>query len=187
MIGWRGASRYISEEYRNAFMLELEAFKLLWKKGLRNIIIMVPFCRTIREAREVTRLIRSAGLRNKVWVMAEIPSNIFLADQFCKYFDGFSIGSNDLTQLILGIDRDSKILAKEFDEKNEAVKRAIAHLIEVAHKYRRTVSICGEAPSYFPDFTKFLVEHGIDSISVSPDKAIETRELVARIEKKLKK
>jgi len=187
MIGWRGASRYISPEYRDAFMLELDAFKILWNKGLKNIIIMVPFCRTIQEAKEVVRLIRGAGLRNKLWVMAEIPSNIFLADKFSRYFDGFSIGSNDLTQLTLGIDRDSKILAKEFNERDEAVKRAIAHLIKSAHEHGRTVSICGEAPSYFPDFTRFLIEHGIDSVSVSPDKAIETRELVAKIEKKLKK
>lgn len=185
MIGWRGASRYISPEYRDAFMLELEAFKKLWKIGLKNIIIMVPFCRTVKEAREVTKLIRTADLKNRLWVMAEIPSNIFLADQFCKYFDGFSIGSNDLTQLILGIDRDSKILAREFDEKDEAVKRAISHLIKVAHEHGRTVSICGEASSYFPEFTKFLVEQGIDSISVSPDKALETQELVARIERKI--
>ncbi len=191
MIGWRGASRYISE-FEPAFRLECRAIKKVRNEmKLTNVIPMIPFCRTIGEAKGVLKIMESEGLKRgknfQVYVMAEIPSNVILADQFSRYFDGFSIGSNDLTQLTLGIDRDSQKLARTFDERNEAVKRMIAMLIKTAHKYRRKVGICGEAPSYFPDFTEFLVKCGIDSISVNPEVAIKTKLLVHKIEKRLKK
>ncbi|HDI02506.1 MAG TPA: phosphoenolpyruvate synthase, partial [Candidatus Aenigmarchaeota archaeon] len=191
MIGWRGAARYISE-FEPAFRLECKAIKKVRDEmKLTNVIPMIPFCRTIEEARKVLKIMESEGLKRgknfQVYVMAEIPSNVILADQFSKYFDGFSIGSNDLTQLTLGIDRDSQKLSKTFDERNEAVKRMIAMLIKTAHKYKRKVGICGEAPSYFPDFTEFLVRCGIDSISVNPEVAIKTRLLVHKIEKRMKR
>lgn len=190
MIGWRGASRYISE-FEPAFRLECRAIKRVREEmKLTNVIPMIPFCRTIDEAKGVLKIMNSEGLkrsRMKVYVMAEIPSNIVLADQFSRYFDGFSIGSNDLTQLTLGIDRDSQKLAKTFDERNEAVKRMISQLIKTAHKHKRKVGICGEAPSYFPEFTEFLIKCGIDSISVNPEVAIKTKLLVKKIESKLRK
>ncbi len=190
MIGWRGASRYISE-FEPAFRLECRAIKKVRDElKLTNIIPMIPFCRTIGEAKKVLKIMRSEGLKRgsmKVYVMAEIPSNVILADEFCKYFDGFSIGSNDLTQLTLGIDRDSEKLASTFDERNEAVKRMISMLIKTAHQHKKKVGICGEAPSYFPDFTEFLIKCGIDSISVNPEVAIKTKFLVHEIEKKLKR
>jgi len=188
MIGWRGASRYISA-FEPAFRLECRALKKVRDEmKLKNVIPMIPFCRTLKEAKETLRIMREEGLKNmEVYVMAEIPSNIILADKFSKYFDGFSIGSNDLTQLTLGIDRDSQMLAKSFNERDLAVKRMIEMLIKTAHKYGKKVGICGEAPSYFPDFTEFLVKCGIDSISVNPEVAIETKLLVSKIEKKLKK
>ena len=191
MIGWRGASRYISE-FEPAFRLECRALKKVRDEmKLKNIIPMIPFCRTLEEAKETLRIMREEGLKRgkdlKVYVMAEIPSNIVLADKFSKHFDGFSIGSNDLTQLTLGIDRDSQRLAKTFNERDPAVKRMIEILIRTAHKYGRKVGICGEAPSYFPDFTEFLVRQGIDSISVNPEVAIRTRLLVHKVETKLKK
>jgi len=190
MIGWRGASRYISE-FEPAFRLECRALKKVRDEmKLKNVIPMIPFCRTLEEAKKTLRIMREEGLKRgnlKVYVMAEIPSNIILADKFSKYFDGFSIGSNDLTQLTLGIDRDSQRLAKTFDERNLAVKRMIEMLIKTAHKHGKKVGICGEAPSYFPHFTEFLVKCGIDSISVNPEVAIKTRLLVSRIERKFKK
>jgi len=187
MIGWRGASRYIDEQFKSAFKMELKAMKKTEEMGLDNVKIMIPFCRTIEEAKRVLKIIRSEKIRNEVYVMAEIPSNVILADEFSKLFNGFSIGSNDLTQLTLGIDRDNKMLAKEFDERNEAVKRMISQLISVAHKYGRSVGICGDAPSTHEDYAEFLVERGIDSISVMPDVAIKTKLKVAKFEKKLKK
>ncbi len=191
MIGWRGASRYVSE-FEPAFRLECRAIKKVRDEmKLTNIIPMIPFCRTIEEAKGVLKIMRSEGLKRgknfKVYVMAEIPSNVVLADQFSKYFDGFSIGSNDLTQLTLGIDRDSQKLAKSFDERNDAVKRMIEMLIKTAHKHKRKVGICGEAPSYFPEFTEFLIKCGIDSISVNPEVAIKTKFLVEKVEKKIKR
>lgn len=191
MIGWRGASRYYDEEFEKAFKLECRALKKVREKmGLKNIIIMIPFCRTPEEGKKVLEKMKEFGIeRKKGWkfyVMAEIPSNIFLADEFAKIFDGFSIGSNDLTQLILGIDRNSEKLIRLFDERNEAVKRAISLLIKTAHKFRRKVGICGQAPSDYPDFTRFLIKEGIDSISVNPDVALETILLVYETEKRLK-
>ncbi len=192
MIGWRGVSRYVSPEYEPGFRLELRAIRKVREEyGLSNVWVMLPFVRTTWEVEKALKIMEEEGLRRskdfKVWIMAEVPSVIFLADKFSELVDGFSIGSNDLTQLILGADRDSAILGRlgYFDERDLAVTRAIAHLIEVAHSYGRTVSICGQAPSVYPEFTEFLVRHGIDSISVNPDVVIRTRRLVASIEKKI--
>ncbi|MEW6069634.1 MAG: phosphoenolpyruvate synthase [Candidatus Thermoplasmatota archaeon] len=191
MLGWRGCSRYTSKEFENAFRLELKAIKKVRDKGLSNIWVMLPFVRTVEEVKKITEIMSEEGLERsadfKLWLMAEVPSNIFLADKFAELVDGFSIGSNDLTQLILGADRDSEILAKlgYFDERNEAVKRAIEHLIKVAHEKGCTVSICGQAPSVYPEFTEFLVRAGIDSISLNPDAVKDTLRLVASIEQKL--
>lgn len=188
MIGWRGASRYASEGYRDGFALECKAFRRAREQiGLTNIIAMVPFCRTPEEGRSVLDEMASHGLVRgengfKVYVMAEVPSNIVLADQFAELFDGFSIGSNDLTQLTLGIDRDSRVLAHLFDDRHEAVRRQIQHLIEVAHQHGRPVGLCGQAPSDHPEYASFLVEAGIDSISVNPDSVLAARRVVAQAE-----
>jgi pyruvate,water dikinase len=188
MLGFRGASRYYSKKYGEAFGLECRAIKRVREiKGLTNVIVMIPFCRTPEEARQVLKIMAQYGLKRgenslQVYVMAEVPSNIFLAEEFARYFDGFSIGSNDLTQLILGIDRDSACLAHLFDERHRAVKKAIAQLIATAHKKGRKVGICGQAPSDYPEFAEFLVKNGIDSISLNPDSVIATRQHIARIE-----
>jgi pyruvate, water dikinase len=178
MLGFRGASRYYSEQYRQGFALECAAIKRAREHlGLRNIVVMVPFCRTPQEADSVLEVMAENGLRRgedglKVFVMAEIPSNIILAEEFAQRFDGFSIGSNDLTQLILGVDRDSEALAGLFDERNDAVKWAINELIRKAHASGRKVGICGQAPSDYPDFAEFLIDAGIDSISLNPDSVV---------------
>jgi len=194
MLGWRGVSRYISPQYEKAFRLECKAIKKVRDEwGLRNVWVMLPFVRCTWEVEECLRILKEEGLERsrdfKIWLMAEVPSIIFMADEFSNLCDGFSIGSNDLTQLILGTDRDSAILpaidSRYFDERDPAVKRAIAHLIETAHKKGVTVSICGQAPSVYPDFTEFLIRCGIDSVSVNPDVVIQTRKLVASIEQKI--
>jgi pyruvate,water dikinase len=191
MLGFRGASRYYSDKYREGFNLECRAIKRVREEmGLDNVIVMIPFCRTIEEADNVLRVLAENGLRRgenglQVYVMAEIPSNIILADLFAQRFDGFSIGSNDLTQLTLGVDRDSGQLAKLFDERNEAVKRLISSLIKTAHEYHVKVGICGQAPSDFPDFAEFLVEQGIDSISLNPDSVLGIIGRVAEVEQKM--
>ena len=190
LLGWRGASRYYDPKYIEAFRLELRAVKKVREEyGFQNLHVMIPFCRTVEEAAKVTALMAEEGLRRgpdfKVWLMAEIPSNIILADKFNQYVDGYSIGSNDLTMLILGCDRDNDSVANIFDERNLAVKRAIRHLIEVAHKDGKTVSICGQAPSVYPDFTEFLVRSGIDSISVNPDAVKAAKHWVAQIEQRI--
>jgi len=188
LIGWRGASRYTDPRFEPAFRLEIAAVKRVRNEmGMRNLWCMIPFNRTVDEFVKIRELLRQEGLIQtedfKLWVMAEIPSNVILADKFCEAgADGFSIGSNDLTMLILGADRDNEVLAPLFDERNLAVKRAIQSLIETAHKYGKTVSICGQAPSVYPEFAKFLVEAGIDSISVNPDVIVHTRRSVAQIE-----
>ncbi|MBD3245639.1 MAG: phosphoenolpyruvate synthase [Candidatus Omnitrophica bacterium] len=188
MIGFRGASRYYSESYREGFALECRAIARVRNRiGLRNVTVMVPFCRTVSEGKKVLNVLREHGLERgkdglQVYVMAEIPSNIILAEQFADLFDGFSIGSNDLTQLILGIDRDSAQLSELFDERNEAVTRVIGELIEVAHSKNRKVGICGQAPSDYPEFAEFLVRAGIDSISLNPDSVIKVIEHVSRTE-----
>ena len=180
MIGWRGASRYYDDKYREAFKMECEAIKKVREEfGLTNVIVMVPFCRTVEEGKKVLAVMKEAGLergKNKlrVYVMAEIPANIILVDEFAKIFDGFSIGSNDLTQLTLGIDRDNGNLSHIANEKNEAVKILIKQLIKGAHKRKRKVGICGQAPSDFPDFAEFVVKEGIDSISLTSDTVLKT-------------
>ena len=183
MIGWRGASRYYAPEFLPAFVLECQALKRVRDEfGLKNLKIMIPFCRTVEEGKRVIEIMAQNGLKRgvnglEIYVMAEIPANIILADQFCKIFDGFSIGSNDLTQLTLGIDRDSGGTLKVegiANEKNEAVKILIKSLINIAKKNKRKVGICGQGPSDFPDFAEFLVDCGIDSISLIPDTVLST-------------
>jgi pyruvate,water dikinase len=190
LLGWRGASRYYDPAYIEAFRLELQAVRKVREEfGFKNLHVMIPFCRTVDEAAKVTALMAEEGLRRgpdfKVWLMAEIPSNIILADQFNQYVDGYSIGSNDLTMLVLGCDRDNDSVASIFDERNLAVKRSIRHLIEVAHRDGKTVSICGQAPSVYPDFTEFLIRSGIDSISVNPDAVKAAKHWVAQIEQRI--
>ena len=190
LLGFRGASRYYDERYAPAFLLELEAIKKVRNEfGFKNLQVMIPFCRTVKEAAEVTRIMAEHGLQRnadfKVWLMAEIPANIILADQFNQYVDGYSIGSNDLTMLVLGCDRDNETVQHIYDERNLAVKRAIKHLIETAHKDGKTVSICGQAPSVYPEFCEFLVRHGIDSISVNPDAVVSTKKMVAQLEQRI--
>ncbi|WP_251422882.1 phosphoenolpyruvate synthase [Veillonella agrestimuris] len=190
LLGWRGASRYYDPKYLPAFKLELEAIKKVRNEyGFKNLQVMIPFCRTVEEAELVTNLMAQEGLVRskdfKVWLMAEIPSNIILADQFNQYVDGYSIGSNDLTMLVLGCDRDNETVQHIYDERNLAVRRAIRHLIEVAHKDGKTVSICGQAPSVYPELCEFLVKSGIDSISVNPDAVKSTKKMVAQIEQRI--
>jgi len=189
MIGFRGASRYHSDSYRAGFGLECQALKKVRDEmGLTNVVVMIPFCRTLEEADEVLEVMAEEGLERgknglEVYVMAEIPSNILLADEFAERFDGFSIGSNDLTQLTLGIDRDNGALSELFDERSPAVKRSIRTLIERAHAAGRHVGICGQAPSDHPDFAEFLVDAGIDAISLNPDSVIEVIKRVAARER----
>jgi len=188
MLGFRGASRYYSEEYREGFALECRAIRQVRESiGLKNVLVMVPFCRTVQEADRVLEVMEANGLKRthdglRVYVMAEIPSNIIQADEFSQRFDGFSIGSNDLTQLVLGVDRDSERLSELFDARNESVKRMIRQLIRTAHEYDRKVGICGQAPSDHPVFAEFLVNCGIDSISLNPDSVVKVIELVAGVE-----
>jgi len=192
MLGWRGCSRYISPWYEKAFRLECQAVRKCRDEwGLKNVWVMLPVVRTLWEAKKCLEIMKEEGLERtrdfQVWFMAETPSIAILADEFSKLCDGFSIGSNDMTQGILMIDRDSERLGQMgyFDERDPAVKRIIAHLIRVAHENGCTVSICGEAPSNLPDFTEFLVRAGIDSISVNPDAVVATKQLVASIEQKI--
>jgi pyruvate,water dikinase len=188
MLGWRGASRYYDERYRAAFGLECKAFKRVREEmGLTNVIPMIPFCRTPEEGRSVLAEMEKYGLKRgenglQVYVMCEIPSNVILADQFSEVFDGFSIGSNDLTQLTLGLDRDSALVAHIFDERNEAVKEMIRQVITKARAKGRKVGICGQAPSDYPEFAAFLVELGIDSMSLNPDSILKTLLEVAKTE-----
>lgn len=190
MIGWRGASRYYSPAYREAFEMECKAIRFVREKiGLKNVTVMIPFCRTIDEIKKVTAIMENCGLKRKegveVYLMAEIPSNIILAEQFCEYIDGFSIGSNDLTQLTLGLDRDSSLVAHVYDERNDAVKMMISQLIKTAKRMGKKVGICGQGPSDFPDFAQFLVQEGIDSISVTPDSFLKTSKAIYEIERTL--
>ncbi len=190
MLGWRGASRYVHPAFEPAFRLECRAIKSVRGKGLKNIIPEIPFCRTTRELARVLKIMEEEGLRRgddlKVCLMAEVPSNIWNAEEFCKYVDEFSIGSNDLTQLTLGVDRDSGSMAGvTFDERDVAVKIAISYLIKIAHKNGKKVGICGQAPSDYPEFVEFLIKEGIDSISLNPDVIGKTRKLVAKIEDRM--
>ena len=191
MIGWRGASRYYAGHFKEAFKLECVALRRVRdKKGLTNVKVMVPFCRTPEEGKKVIHTMAEFGLTQgenglEVFMMAEIPSNVVLAEEFADVFDGFSIGSNDLTQLMLGLDRDSELVSHLYDERNPAVKRMIASVIERVKKKGKKIGICGQAPSDFPDFAEFLVECGIDSMSLNSDSVIKTRLLVAEKEKAL--
>jgi pyruvate, water dikinase len=188
MLGWRGASRYYDENYREAFALECRALKRVREEmGLTNVIPMIPFCRTPDEGRKVLAEMEKYGLKRgkdelQVYVMCEIPSNVILADEFSEIFDGFSIGSNDLTQLTLGLDRDSALVTHIFDERNEAVKQMVRIIIEKAKKNKRKIGICGQAPSDYPEFARFLVESGIDSMSLNPDAVLKTLLYVAEVE-----
>ncbi|HLF54259.1 MAG TPA: phosphoenolpyruvate synthase [Candidatus Nanoarchaeia archaeon] len=193
MIGWRGASRYYNPRYKEGFALECQAIKKVREEfGLTNLKVMIPVCRTPEEGRKVLAVMKENGLQKgkgnlEVYVMCEIPSNVILADQFCDIFDGFSIGSNDLTQMTLGVDRDSALVADIYDERSEAVKRMIAHVISVAKSRKKKIGICGDAPSTYPEFAEFLVDCGIDSISLSPDALVRMRVVIANHEKKRKR
>ncbi len=191
MIGFRGASRYYNDLYREGFRLECEAIrKIRDEMGLTNVKVMIPFCRTLEEGNKVIAVMKRFGLEQgvndlEVYVMAEIPSNVILADKFAKIFDGFSIGSNDLTQLTLGIDRDSAIISELFSEKNEAAMETIATMIAKARKAGVRIGLCGQAPSDFPEFAQFLVEEGIDSISFNADALLKGIENIRAAESKL--
>jgi len=192
MLGWRGVSRYVSKEYEPAFRLEVRAIKKVRDEwGLKNVWVMFPFVRNTWELRKALKIMEEEGLERrhdfKVWIMSEVPSTVILAEEFSKMVDGFSVGSNDLTQLVLGVDRDSGRLFKMgyFDERDPAVMKAIEMLTNVAHKYGRTVSICGQAPSVYPEVVEYLVRIGVDSISVNPDAVIRVRRHVASLEKKM--
>jgi pyruvate,water dikinase len=188
MLGFRGASRYYDPRFRDGFALECRAMrKVRDEMGLRNVKLMVPFCRTVEEGRRVIAVLREHGLIQgdhglEVYVMCEIPSNVILAREFAEIFDGFSIGSNDLTQLILGVDRDSEIVAHVFDERNAAVKTMIAQVIRTARDAGRKIGICGQAPSDYPEFAQFLVEAGIHSISLNPDALLKITIRVLELE-----
>lgn len=191
MIGWRGASRYYDEAYKDAFALECQAMrKIRQEMGLTNVEIMIPFPRTVEEARQVIATMAAYGLRQgedglRVIGMCEIPSNVILAEEFLDVFDGFSIGSNDLTQLVLGVDRDSSLVAHIYDERNPAVKKLVRQVIEVANRKGKYIGICGQAPSDYVEFAEFLVECGIHSMSLNPDTVIKTTLAVAHLERKL--
>ena len=191
MLGFRGASRYYNDRYREGFRLECEAMKLVREKmGFTNVKLMIPFCRTVDEGKKVVALMQEFGLKRgdnglEIYVMCEIPSNVILAEEFAKIFDGFSIGSNDLTQLTLGIDRDSTIVSSLFDERNEAAKWMIVTAIRKAKQAHVKIGLCGQAPSDYPEFAQFLVEQGIDSISFNPDALIKGIENISKAEKSL--
>lgn len=188
MIGWRGASRYYSDDFKPAFGMECKAIlKVRNEYGLNNVIVMIPFCRTPGELKKVYETMSEFGLNRgenglEVYLMAELPSNIILAEEFAQNVDGFSIGSNDLTQLTLGLDRDSSLVAHLYDERNEAVKQMIRNLIHTAKAHQTKVGICGQGPSDFPDFAAFLVEEGIDTISVTPDSVLKTLRTISKLE-----
>ena len=188
MLGFRGASRYYDPRYRAGFALECRAMKKVRDEmGLTNVKLMVPFCRTVEEGRRVLAELEQHGLRRgenglEVYVMCEIPSNVIRAEEFAEVFDGFSIGSNDLTQLVLGVDRDSEIVAHIFDERDPAVTSMIAEVIHKAKAAGRKIGICGQAPSDYPEFARFLVEQGIDSISLNPDAVLRTTLSIQELE-----
>jgi pyruvate,water dikinase len=187
MLGFRGAARYVSEEFREAFLMECEALKRVRNDmGLTNVQIMVPFVRTLKQAERVTDLLAAEGLKRgdnelKIIMMCEVPSNAILADEFLQFFDGFSIGSNDLTQLTLGLDRDSglELLAADFDERDPAVKAMLSRAIKACKAQGKYVGICGQGPSDHPDFALWLADEGIESISLNPDSVIDTWQQLA--------
>jgi pyruvate,water dikinase len=189
MLGFRGASRYYDPRYREGFLLECRAMKKVREEmGLTNVKVMIPFCRTVEEGNKVLAVMADTGLRRgeqglEVYVMCEIPANVILTEEFAAIFDGFSIGSNDLTQLTLGLDRDSAIVAHLFDERNTAVLRLVHDVIRRARACGRKVGICGQAPSDYPEFARFLVTCGIDSISLNPDTVLKTTQDIATLER----
>ena len=191
MLGFRGAARYYDSRYRDGFALECQAMrKVRDEMGLTNVKLMIPFCRTVDEGRKVLAEMQKHGLRQgenglEVYVMCEIPSNVILAADFAELFDGFSIGSNDLTQLVLGVDCDSAIVAYLFDERDPAITAMIASVIKAAQARGRKIRICGQAPSDSPEFAQFLVEQGLDSISLNPDAVLKTLVAIATIEQPL--
>ncbi|MHA2203245.1 MAG: phosphoenolpyruvate synthase [Candidatus Hodarchaeales archaeon] len=191
MIGWRGASRYYDPNFKPAFIMECKAIKRVRDEmGLTNVITMIPFCRTVEEGKKVIAAMADAGLKQgenglEIYVMAEVPSNVIEADGFAEIFDGFSIGSNDLTQLALGLDRDSELVAHIYDERDESVKRLVKSVIDTAKEKGRKIGICGQAPSDFPEFATFLVECGIDSMSLNPDTVVKTKLDIAKKEQEL--
>ncbi len=203
MIGWRGASRYYQPNFAPAFVLELKAMrKVREEMGLDNVAVMVPFCRTLEEGKKVLEIMVKNGLKRKssstkaseddknpkVFVMCEIPSNVILADEFLKIFDGMSIGSNDLTQLTVGIDRDASELVRGIaDENDESVKKLISEVIKKCRQRKKYIGICGQGPSYYPEFAEFVVEQGIESISLNPDTIIKTTLRIYEKEKKMKR
>ncbi|HLC75911.1 MAG TPA: phosphoenolpyruvate synthase [Candidatus Peribacterales bacterium] len=193
MIGWRGASRYYDPKFAAAFALECKAMKKVREEmGLKNLKIMIPFCRTVDEGKKVQAIMAKHGLKRgkdglQIYVMCEIPANVILAEDFAKIFDGFSIGSNDLTQLTLGVDRDSNLVAHIYDERNEAVKRMVSSVIKSAKKTKRKIGICGQGPSDHPDFAAFLVQEGIDSISLNPDTVLKTTLMILEQEKGMRR
>ena len=180
MLGFRGASRYISDQFRDCFELECRAMKKVRDEmGFTNVEIMVPFVRTVDEARQVVQLLAENGLVRgenglRLIMMCELPANAILAEQFLEHFDGFSVGSNDLTQLTLGLDRDSGIIAHLFDERNEAIKILLRNAIQACKKADKYIGICGQGPSDYPDFAKWLMEQGTDSVSLNPDSVLDT-------------
>jgi pyruvate,water dikinase len=190
MIGFRGASRYYSDIYKEAFAWECEALKYVRDSmGLDNVKLMVPFVRTPQEGKKVLELMRENDLIQKqnkleIYMMCEIPSNVILAKEFLKDFDGYSIGSNDLTQLTLGVDRDSDLVSHIFDERNKAIKKELKRIIKVCKKLNKYVGICAQTPSDYPEIAKFLVKRKIDSISLNADSVISTREYINKLEKK---
>jgi pyruvate, water dikinase len=189
MLGWRGASRYYDEGYREGFALECRALRRVRSEmGFRNVVVMIPFCRTPEEADRVLEVMAEHGLARgvddlRIWVMAEIPSNVIEAEAFAERFDGFSIGSNDLTQLVLGVSRDEERLRKLFDERSPSVTWMIRELARKAHVAGKTVSLCGQAPSDHPEFAALLVDAGLDSISVTPDSVVVVLNRVAQAER----
>jgi pyruvate,water dikinase len=192
MLGFRGASRYYDARYRDGFALECAAIaRARDELGLKNIKVMIPFCRTLDEAHRVIDVMRANGLVRgvhglEIYAMCELPANVVLAEKFLEIFDGYSIGSNDLTQLVLGIDRSSGALAHLFDERDEAVRAMIADVIRVARGLSKPIGICGQAPSDYPDFARWLVEQGITSLSLNPDAVVKTTMIVAEAEARLK-
>ena len=191
MIGFRGASRYYDSKFKDAFALECRAIKKVREEfGIDNVQVMVPFCRTVEEGKKVIEIMASSGLKKgekglKVYVMCEIPANVILAKEFLEVFDGFSIGSNDLAQLTLGLDRDNFEIAKVGNENNNAVKLLIKEAVRVCKQEKKYSGICGQGPSDFPEFAEFLVELGIESISLNPDSIIKTSILIAEKEKQI--
>lgn len=191
MLGFRGASRYAHPAYAEGFALECAAMRRVRETmGLTNVKLMIPFCRRIKEAKLVVETMAKLGLERgvnglEIYVMCEIPNNVTLIDEFAQYFDGFSIGSNDLTQLTLGVDRDSEIVAFDYDERDAGVKAMIRLAVEGCRRNHRHSGLCGQAPSDYPDMAAFLVELGIDSISLNPDAVVKTTLTVLEVEKRL--